>query len=148
MPKIDIFVHFGPGLAGSFGALLVGWLVVVARGLYHARHLFTLYETNLNGLRVSYPGETKTPEKSDEVDLIGSLNCLFKYLLAPKLKSTTFLLDNWPGKRIGEGHQETSRETELVIIRRFKGFRIKRQVQSVVHSIQEMASWDPKEFFI
>ena len=31
------------GLAGSFGALLVGWLVVVTRGLYLARHLFTLY---------------------------------------------------------------------------------------------------------
>ena len=29
-------------IAGSFGALLVGWLVVVARGLYLARHLFTL----------------------------------------------------------------------------------------------------------
>ena len=29
-------------LAGSFGALLVGWLVVVVRGLYLARHLFTL----------------------------------------------------------------------------------------------------------
>ena len=29
-------------LAGSFGALLVGWLVVVVRGLYIARHLFTL----------------------------------------------------------------------------------------------------------
>ena len=39
LPKIGIFVHFGPGLAGSFGALLV---VVVARGLYLARHLFTL----------------------------------------------------------------------------------------------------------
>ena len=41
-PKIDIFVHSGPGLASSFGALLVGWLLVVARGLYLARHLFTL----------------------------------------------------------------------------------------------------------
>jgi len=29
-------------IAGSFGALLMGWLVVVARGLYLARHLFTL----------------------------------------------------------------------------------------------------------
>ena len=38
-PEIGIFVHFGPGLAGSFGALLVGWLVVVAHGLYLARHL-------------------------------------------------------------------------------------------------------------
>ena len=46
--KIGIFVHFGPGLAGSFGALLVGWLVVVARGLYLARHLFTLLG-NLKG---------------------------------------------------------------------------------------------------
>merc|ERR1712012_1082467 len=41
--EIGIFVHFGPGFTGSFGALLVGWLVVVARGLYLARHLFTLY---------------------------------------------------------------------------------------------------------
>ena len=40
-PKIGIFVHFGPGLAGSFGALSLGWLV--ARGLYLARHLFTLF---------------------------------------------------------------------------------------------------------
>ena len=31
------------GLAGAFGALLVGWLVVVVRRLYLARHLFTLY---------------------------------------------------------------------------------------------------------
>ena len=40
--KIGVFVHFWPGLAGSFGALLVGWSVAVARGLYLARHLFTL----------------------------------------------------------------------------------------------------------
>ena len=32
---------FGPGHAGLFGALFVGRLVVVARGLYLARHLFT-----------------------------------------------------------------------------------------------------------
>ena len=31
-PEIGIFVHFGPGLVGSFGALLVDCLVVVARG--------------------------------------------------------------------------------------------------------------------
>ena len=31
------------GLAGSFGALLVGCLVVVVHGLYLARHLFTLF---------------------------------------------------------------------------------------------------------
>ena len=29
-------------IAGLFGALLMGWLVVVAHGLYLARHLFTL----------------------------------------------------------------------------------------------------------
>ena len=42
-PKIGIFGQFGPGHAGFFGALFVGRLVVVARGLYLARHLFTLY---------------------------------------------------------------------------------------------------------
>ena len=41
-PGIGIFVHFEPGLAGSFGALLAGWLVVEARRLYLARYLFTL----------------------------------------------------------------------------------------------------------
>ena len=50
--KIRIFcpetTKFGPNLAfltiaGSFGALLVDRLVVVARGLYLARHLFTLF---------------------------------------------------------------------------------------------------------
>ena len=35
------WAHIGHAI--SFGALLVGWLVVVARGLYLARHLFTLY---------------------------------------------------------------------------------------------------------
>ena len=42
-PKTGIFGQFGPGRAGLFSALLVGGLVVVARGLYLARHLFTLY---------------------------------------------------------------------------------------------------------
>ena len=37
-----IFGHFGPGLAGYLGALLVGWLVVVACGLILARHLSAL----------------------------------------------------------------------------------------------------------
>ena len=41
-PKIGIFGQFGPGHAGFFDALLVGRLVVVARRLYLARHLFTL----------------------------------------------------------------------------------------------------------
>ena len=39
-PKTGIFGQFGPGL---FSALLMGRLVVVARGLYLARHLFTLF---------------------------------------------------------------------------------------------------------
>ena len=42
-PKIGIFGQFGPGHAGFFGPLLVGRLVVGARGLYLARHLFTLW---------------------------------------------------------------------------------------------------------
>ena len=42
--KIGIFGQFGPGHAGLFGALLVGRLVVVALGLYLARHLFTLFK--------------------------------------------------------------------------------------------------------
>ena len=42
LPKFGIFGQFGPGHAGVFDALLVGRLVVVARGLYLARHLFTL----------------------------------------------------------------------------------------------------------
>ena len=46
-PKIGIFGQFGPGHAGLYGALLVGRLVVVARGLYLARHLFTLFYIKL-----------------------------------------------------------------------------------------------------
>ena len=46
-PKIDIFGQFGPGHAGLFGALLVGRLVAVVRGLYLARHLFTLFQTRI-----------------------------------------------------------------------------------------------------
>ena len=42
LPKIAMFVHFGPGLACSFCALLVGWVVVLACGLYLTRRLFTL----------------------------------------------------------------------------------------------------------
>ena len=41
-PKTGIFGQFGPGHAGLFSTLLVGRLVVVVRGLYLARHLFTL----------------------------------------------------------------------------------------------------------
>ena len=42
-------------IAGSFGALLVGWLDVVSRGLYLARHLFTLYHNS--------PGTVSTHQK-------------------------------------------------------------------------------------
>ena len=42
-PKIGIFGQFGPGHAGFFGALLVGRLMVVARGLYLARNLLFIY---------------------------------------------------------------------------------------------------------
>jgi len=61
-PKIGIFGQFGPGHAGFFGALLVGRLVVVARGLYLARHLFTLSSPRaesaraFTGRRNSYSG--------------------------------------------------------------------------------------------
>ena len=47
-PKIGIFGQFGPGHAGLFSALLVSRLVVVARGLYLARHLFTLFHMKDN----------------------------------------------------------------------------------------------------
>ena len=50
LPKNDQIwpkLAFLLGLVSSFGALLVGWLVVVARGLYLARHLFTLFCTNM-----------------------------------------------------------------------------------------------------
>ena len=42
LPKIGIFVHFGPGLAGSIGALLVDWLVVVARCISQDTYLLYL----------------------------------------------------------------------------------------------------------
>ena len=42
-PETGIFGNFGPGLADSFGAMLVGCLVVVGGGLYLVRHLFTLF---------------------------------------------------------------------------------------------------------
>ena len=48
-PVIGIF-----GLAGSFGALSVGWLVVVARGLYLASHLFTLWIYNTYDIMYIY----------------------------------------------------------------------------------------------
>ena len=43
------FWSIWPGHASLFSALLVGRLVVVARGLYLTRHLFTLYYYDYNG---------------------------------------------------------------------------------------------------
>ena len=46
------------GFAASFGALLVGWLVVVGRGLYLARHLLTLFKLtklDLQTMRMMQP---------------------------------------------------------------------------------------------
>ena len=60
-PRTGIFGQFGPGNAGLFSALLVGRLVVVARGLYLARHLFTLlhYSHYLSFLRHRGSDEVK-----------------------------------------------------------------------------------------
>ena len=50
-------VHRPPlGHAGFFGALLVGQLVVVARGLYLARHLFTLWLSSPRAKRAGPKG--------------------------------------------------------------------------------------------
>ena len=46
------------GFAASFGALLVGWLVVIFRGLYLARHLLTLFKLtklDLQTMRMMQP---------------------------------------------------------------------------------------------
>merc|ERR1712240_337203 len=51
--KFGLFGQFGPGHAGLFGALLVSRLVVVARGLYLARHLFTLFNKKKYEKKVS-----------------------------------------------------------------------------------------------
>ena len=78
-PKIGVFGQFGPGHAGFFGALLVGRLVVVARGLYLARHLFPLnklsklggsnldkIQKNSNFFRETFPYCRCTIKKSGE----------------------------------------------------------------------------------
>ena len=44
------FCSSGPGLVSFFGALLVGWLVVVVRGLYLPRHLFTFIHKCIKAL--------------------------------------------------------------------------------------------------
>ena len=54
-PNFGIFGQFGPGYAGLFNALLVGQLLVVARGLYLARHLFTLFYYLLKWMSIIDP---------------------------------------------------------------------------------------------
>ena len=51
--------------AGWCGALLVGWLVVVARGLYLARHLFT-FSKNLEYKKVLQSGSNITVVAVDQ----------------------------------------------------------------------------------
>ena len=40
----------------------------------------------------------------------------------------TSLLDNWPSKRIGEGHQESGGEAKFIVIGGFKNLRINCKV--------------------
>ena len=56
-PKTGIFGQFGPGL---FSALLMGRLVVVARGLYLARHLFTLFSLSDHDQDDHYPARARS----------------------------------------------------------------------------------------
>ena len=42
-PKIGIFGQFGPGHAGLFSALLVGWLVVVARAVSRKTPIYFIF---------------------------------------------------------------------------------------------------------
>ena len=65
-PKIGIFGQFGPGHAGFFGALLVGRLVVVARGLYLARHLFTFPARALRALGLLLADGTPTGGRGED----------------------------------------------------------------------------------
>ena len=81
-PKIGIFGQFGPGHAGFLGALLVGRLVVVARGLYLARHLFTLYTflSRCYKLSLSTVAENSFVKRNVEIIHICSYQCLLLIL--------------------------------------------------------------------
>ena len=81
LPKIGIFVHFGP----AHLVPLVDWLVVVARGLYLARHLFTLlylgayhYHANIN---CTDAGAATGANDSDECVLIGDYDLTWKTVM-------------------------------------------------------------------
>ena len=51
-------------LAGSFGALLGGWLVDVVRGLYLARHLFTVL------ISLKIPTKLELQSRSDHINQV------------------------------------------------------------------------------
>ena len=57
-PENGIFVHFGPGLASSFGALLVGWLVGGC-GARAVSRKTPIYFIGLPLLNVVYPFSLK-----------------------------------------------------------------------------------------
>ena len=84
MTKFGPKLAFLPGHAGSFGALLVGWLVVVVRGLYLARYLFTLYNTRLLFDHifcfVLFQGPTACPVSSPKVPSVSTSKPLKKLL--------------------------------------------------------------------
>ena len=65
-PKICVFGQLGPGHAGLFGALLLGRLVVVARGLYLARHLFTLFISSISHLTYNLVVDEENEKEQEE----------------------------------------------------------------------------------
>ena len=70
---------FGPKLAfltiaGKFGALLMGWLVGVARGLYLARHLFTLFLDALASLVSMFDSGSIMPSNEKQEEQRCSIN--------------------------------------------------------------------------
>ena len=84
-PKIGIFGQFGPGHAGFFGALLVGRLVVVARGLYLARHLFTLSSPRAESAR-AFTGRRNSHSGRGEDFLTGQPDFFTETAVTPERK--------------------------------------------------------------
>ena len=75
-PKLAFLViwSFGLGHAGLFGALFVGRLVVVACGLYLARHLFTL---SLDDLVVVVSSIHKGFQRKPKTKADKGVDCIF-----------------------------------------------------------------------
>ena len=69
-PIIGIFGHFGPGLACSFGALLVGWLVVVARAVSCKTPIYCIDNTD---------SKDNHNDNSDDVDNVNDSNDRYYY---------------------------------------------------------------------